>query len=202
VHAREFNVEFGRTNCSPCGQELRPGRLIVLATRIQFFLRDCFGGKKAMRALQIVAAQLEPNFRAGYFGARLIGDGFVGAWINDDKQVALLNQRALMKMHRLQIPVDAGANFNGGHGGKSAGILIPVRNLLYQRFRNVDLGRRGLHWAAGSDACRQRQNDGHDRGKPDWSGIWHCGTEHYRSPALGPETVQPRVQHMTTDEQA
>ena len=105
-----------------------------------------------------------PPMRAGIGGIEIglgaVDGGLIGSRIDDEEHVALLHDRAIREVDRLQIARDAGANLDRGRRFEAAGELVPFREALMQRRRHGDRRWRRIGWLRSSRVVAGGQKRG------------------------------------------
>ncbi len=101
------------------------GLLIGLAL-IEYVGRDRLRGDERLRALEILSGEHELRLRLRKLTLGLLDGGFIGAGIDHEEQIALLDVVAIAEGYALDIAVDAGTNLDGVHSFETPGKIVPA----------------------------------------------------------------------------
>jgi hypothetical protein len=111
--------------------------------RFKFPLGQRLALGQRCRPLDVGGRNLQPGPCALHLGFGLLDRNLVGPRINDEQKIALLDELTVFEMDRTDEPRHTGTDFDCLYGYESAGVFIPLRNILLQRSRHSDR-RRGL----------------------------------------------------------
>ena len=149
---------------------------------IEFTLSQALVAHQRRGARNVAGGDLELGLRAVNVGLGLLDRERVGARIDDEQEVALLDDLALLEMDGVDEPGNAGADLDGLQRRKAAGIFVPFGDGLLQRARDGDGRGRGsragdrLAVATGQQLGREQdraQNNGPGDNGPGDNGSDH-----------------------------
>ena len=105
-------------------------------------LADQLRGDQRLRSLQLCVGVGEPCPGAGFVRlctGELCG---IGPGIDDEQRLSLRDQIAILELDGLDRAPDAGSHIDRLESLEATGVIIPVGDLLQERLRNDDSGRR------------------------------------------------------------
>ena len=159
AHLGPFEIELGLLQRG-LGEATCARRLALRRSpRVEFPFGQGLAAHQRRRAFHVERGDLQPGLGALHVGLGLLDRELVGTRIDDEQEVALLDDLAVLEMDGIDETRDPRAHLDDRHRREAAGILVPLGDRLLQRARHRDR-RRGRRRAGGGLAVATREQVG------------------------------------------
>src|SRR4029077_16982045 len=101
--------------------------------RLRFLLRHRLALYQERDARQVLLREVDARVRLLEITLGAVELRLVGARIDLEQEVALLDQRALAEWHQFEVATDARAHLDRVHRLESRGVLVPVGQIALDR---------------------------------------------------------------------
>jgi hypothetical protein len=125
--------------------------------------RDRFAAAQLGSPGQLAIGEIKPSARLLELSLRCGKIDLEGARVDDEEQIALLDELPVLEVNLRQIAADPRAHLDRFRRHELAGVLVPVDDLAHQRRTDRHRGwcsrlrRRPMRLAKGADRCDGRQ---------------------------------------------
>ena len=138
AHFREFQIELGLVDGGLRRLDGGDRLAQVLVAGVELLFGNHPLLEQPLRPRQIVFRQIAPGLSARQLSLRPSERSFIRAGIDDEQQVALLDQGSVLKIDLFQISPHASPHLYGLHGVQPSGVLFPFHDFPLNRpaYRN------------------------------------------------------------------
>ena len=154
-----FEIELRLFQSGVGGVELARGVALDRFSRVEFPYGQRLILDQRRRAIDVLGSDVELRLRPFDIGFRQLDGDLVGALIDDEQQVVLLDDLPFLEMNGVDESGNPGADFDSLQCGEAAGIFVPLGNALLERVRDGD-GWRGRTRISGRLAVTAGQHVG------------------------------------------